>query len=105
MKIRFQTSFNKQFTKLSHDQKLLVRGTIELFSDDPYSNGQRNHPLKNEWKGYHSISVDTDLRLHAKILDDDTALFVAKGTLFRHIPETCDYWFLQPISITRPEFI
>ncbi len=39
----------------------------------------RNHPLKKEWKGYRSITVDADLRLHFKILIDNTALFVAVG--------------------------
>jgi len=79
MRIRFQKSFSKQFSKLSNTQKQLVKDTIELFSDNPYDDSLRNHPLKEEWKNYRSISVNTDIRLHFKILSDDTALFVAVG--------------------------
>lgn len=79
MRIRFQKSFNKQFSKLSNTQKQFVNDTIELFSDSPYSDSLRNHPLRQEWKGYRSITVEADLCLHFKILNDDTALFVAVG--------------------------
>ncbi len=80
MKIRFHKSFSKQFKQLSKSQKELVKGALETFEEDPYHDSLRNHPLKKEWKGYHSITADTDLRLHFRMLDDDTALFVAAGS-------------------------
>lgn len=79
MRIRFQKSFNKQFVKLSRTQKQLVKDTIELFSGNPHDKSLRNHPLKDKWYGYRSVSAD-DLRLHYKELSDNTTLFVAVGS-------------------------
>ncbi len=80
MRIRFQKSFNKQFVKLSKIQKQHTKDTIELFSSDPHDKSLRNHPLKDKWLGYRSVSADDDLRLHYKELSDNTILFVAVGS-------------------------
>jgi addiction module RelE/StbE family toxin len=80
MKIRFQRSFSKQFTKLSIAQKKSIKDTLEIFGEDPYHDSLRNHPLKDEWRGYYSISASDDLRLPYKVIYDETALFVAVGT-------------------------
>jgi addiction module RelE/StbE family toxin len=80
MRIRFQKSFNNQFRPLSKYQKQLVKDILEVFGEDPYHDSLRNHPLKDEWTGYNSIAADADLRLHYRLLDDSTALFVALGS-------------------------
>ncbi len=80
MKVRFQKSFTNQFKKLPEIQKQLVTDTIELFTKNPMYESLRNHPLKDMWVNYRSITADSDLRLHYRIVDKDTTLFVAVGT-------------------------
>lgn len=80
MKIIFQRSFTDQFTKLPKPQKQPVKEAIELFTDNPMHESLRNHPLREQWANYRSITADTDLRLHYRVIDKDTALFVAVGT-------------------------
>jgi addiction module RelE/StbE family toxin len=80
MKVRYQKSFTEQFTKLSKDQKLLVKEAIELFIEDPMHGSLRNHPLRGIWASYRSISADVDLRLHYRVVSEDVVLFVAVGT-------------------------
>jgi addiction module RelE/StbE family toxin len=80
MKVKFQESFTKQFKRISKQQKQLVSDTIELFAEDPMHDSLRNHPLKDKWISYRSISVDDDLRLHYRVIDKGTALFVVVGT-------------------------
>ena len=80
MKIRYNKRFTEQFAVLSKMQKQLVKDTVELFAEDPNNDSLRNHPLKDEWIKYRSISADDDLRLHYRVIDNDTSLFVAVGT-------------------------
>ena len=80
MKVKFQQNFTNQFKELSKTQKRLLADTIELFTEDPMHNSLRNHPLKDKWVNYRSITADGDLRLHYRLIDKDTALFVAVGT-------------------------
>jgi addiction module RelE/StbE family toxin len=80
MKVKFQKSFTNQFKKLSKTQKQLVTDTIKLFTEAPMQDTLRNHPLKDRWLNYRSITADDDLRLHYRVINEDTALFVAVGT-------------------------
>ena len=80
MNIDYSKSFDKQFAKLSKLEKQLAVDTIELFIEDPFSDDLRNHPLKDKWVNYRSITVTDDLRLHYRVIKKDTALFVAVGT-------------------------
>jgi addiction module RelE/StbE family toxin len=80
MNIDYSQSFDRQFAKLSKLQKQLAIDTIELFIDNPFNDGLRNHPLKDRWVNYRSITADDDLRLHYRIIKKDAALFVAAGT-------------------------
>ena len=79
MTIRFQKSFAEQYKKLSKLQKQLVNEAIELFEEDAMHEALRNHPLKQEWNNYRSITADKDLRLHYRIVNEDIALFAAVG--------------------------
>lgn len=80
MKVRFQQSFTKQFIKLSKSQKQLVIDTIELFVESPMHDSLRNHPLRDKWTNYRSITAGDDLRLHYRTINKTTALFVAVGS-------------------------
>jgi addiction module RelE/StbE family toxin len=79
MKVKFQKSFTKQFTKLSNVQKQIAIDAIELFTENAMHDSLRNHPLRDKWINYRSITADDDLRLHYRVIDKDTALFVAVG--------------------------
>ena len=72
--------FNKQFAKLPKVQKERLEKTIFLFRNEPHHPDLYNHPLTGEWKGHRSISFGGDWRAHFKIIDKETALFVAVGT-------------------------
>lgn len=80
MKIQFQKSFTEQFSKLPKSQKRLVKDALELFGENPAHESLRNHPLRDKWSNYRSITADVDLRLHYRIMNEDTVLFVAVGT-------------------------
>lgn len=80
MTTKFSEAFNRQFAKLEPIQKQLVIAAIELFIDHPEHKSLRNHPLGEEWAGWYSISAYHDLRLQFRMLDGNTAFFVAMGT-------------------------
>lgn len=79
MRIRFQKSFTAHFTKLTDIQKQHVKDTLELFTEHPSASSLRDHPLKDKWAGYRSITANKDLRIHYKLLDADTVLLAAVG--------------------------
>jgi addiction module RelE/StbE family toxin len=80
MNINYSKSFDEQCSTLSKMNKSLTRNAIELFIDDAFSKGLRNHPLKGDWINYRSIAANDDVRVHHRIIDKTTALFVAIGT-------------------------
>ena len=80
MKLQYRKSFQQQFSKLPESKKQLVRDALELFGEHPMHDNLRNHPLKDEWADYRSITADDDLRLHYRVISKAIALFVAVGT-------------------------
>jgi addiction module RelE/StbE family toxin len=80
MKVKFQKSFTRQFAKLPIAKKQSVIDAIELFSENPMQDSLRNHPLRDKWVNYRSITADNDLRLHYRVINKETALFVAVGS-------------------------
>lgn len=80
MKLQYRKSFQQQFSRLPESKKQLIRDALELFEEHPTHDSLRNHPLKDEWINYRSITADGDLRLHYRVINKGTALFVAVGT-------------------------
>ena len=80
MNVDFTKAFNKQFEKLPLKQQVQAREAVVLFLQNATAPSLRSHGLKGEWQGYRSITAGGDLRLHLKIIDDDTVLFVAVGS-------------------------
>jgi addiction module RelE/StbE family toxin len=81
MQIQFSSEFDRQFnTRLTGLQKIQTLEALSLFIDDAYHKDLRNHELRSEWKGYRSISIGGDLRLHFKMLNNKFAYFVALGS-------------------------
>ncbi len=80
MKVDFTKTFNKQFEKLPRKRQQHTKSVVKLFLQNTTNPTLRNHALKGEWIGHRSISAGGDLRLHFKIIDNNTVLFVAIGT-------------------------
>lgn len=80
MNIDFTKTFNKQFEKLTEKRQKQVQASVALFLQDTAAPSLRNHALKGEWLGHRSISAGGDFRLHFKVIDENTVLFVAIGT-------------------------
>ena len=80
MKLQYRKSFQQQFSRLPESKKQLARDVLELFERQPMHDSLRNHPLKDKWSNYRSITADDDLRLHYRTINKNTALFVAVGT-------------------------
>jgi addiction module RelE/StbE family toxin len=80
MKVIYQKSFTEQFAKLSKAQKRLAKETIELFIENQTHESLRNHPLRGKWSQYRSITAEDDLRLHYRVVNEDTVLIVAVGS-------------------------
>lgn len=80
MGVDFTKPFNKQFEKLPRKRQEQARAAVALFLEDVADPSLRNHALKGEWLGYRSISAGGDLRIHFKIVNELSVLFVAVGT-------------------------
>jgi mRNA-degrading endonuclease YafQ of YafQ-DinJ toxin-antitoxin module len=78
--VRLSPDFDKNYTfRLTANQQKQVLDTLELFQDEPYNIDLGNHSLGGEWFGHRLISIDGDLRLHFRMIDNHTAYFVAVG--------------------------
>ena len=80
MNVDFTKPFNKQFEKLPRKFQEQAKAAIALFLDDVAAPSLRNHALKGKWIGHRSISAGGDLRLHFKMVNETTVLFVAVGS-------------------------
>lgn len=80
MIIDFHKSFRKQAEKLPPTQKDRLKETLRKFRKNSTDPSLYNHPLTGQWKGYRSISFGSDWRAHYRMVDENTAYFVACGT-------------------------
>lgn len=80
MNIDFSKSFDQQFqSRLNALERQQALEAIELFIEEPFHKDLRNHDLYGKWKGYRSISVGGNLRLHFKVISSNKVLFEAVG--------------------------
>lgn len=79
MKPTYHRSFKKQYKKLPLAQKKRFSQALALFTEKPHHPDLYNHSLAGKWQGHRSISFGGDWRAHYKVVDKDTALFVAVG--------------------------
>jgi addiction module RelE/StbE family toxin len=81
IEVKFSDTFNRHLdTRLTKPQLVKAMDVIYLFIEHPDHPELRNHKLYGKWKGYRSISVEGDLRLHYRILDTDSVIFAAAGS-------------------------
>ena len=78
--VKLHKDFEKQLAKLPKKQRDRAIDAIDLFLDEPMEPSLRNHALKGQWLGYRSISAGGDFRLHFKMIDQNTVLFVVLGS-------------------------
>ena len=76
----YHRNFEKQLAKLPKKQRDRAIDAIEEFLNDPARPSLRVHTLKGKWRGYISISVGGDMRMHFKPVNANKILFVAVGT-------------------------
>ncbi len=80
MIIKLHKDFEKQLAKLPERRNDRVVNALDVFLDEPMEPSLRNHALTGEWAGHRSISAGGNLRMHFKVIDQNTVLFVAVGT-------------------------
>lgn len=80
MNLTYHSKFKKQYKKLLPAQKERLQKALHQFEDNPNHPNLYNHPLTGQWKGYRSIAFGGDWRAHFKLIDENTAFFVACGT-------------------------
>ena len=80
MNIDFHKSFHKQAKDLKPEQKQRLKKALLLFESNPSHLDLYNHSLTGKWKGHLSISFGGDWRMHYRVVDDDSVLFLAVGT-------------------------
>jgi addiction module RelE/StbE family toxin len=77
MKIKAHKLFDKQYSKLRKNEQDRVKNAIKTYLASPKSRQLRIHELKGEWSGFSSMSAGGDIRIHFKIIDENTVLFMA----------------------------
>jgi addiction module RelE/StbE family toxin len=80
MYIEYRNTYKKMFQSLSKDEKALTKEVLELFIENPNHPSLRNHPLDPPLERYRTISVDGDLRILFRMIDNDTVLFLKIGS-------------------------
>ena len=80
MNIDFSKGFNKQFEKLPQKRQEKAREAIKLYLQDTTTPSLRLHALKGEWTSHYSLSAGGDLRIHFRMVDQNSILFVAVGS-------------------------
>ena len=81
MIIDYHKNFDKEFEKLTKNDKIKVVECIELFRKDKFNPKLRNHKLSGKYSNHRSISAGGDLRLHYREKGDKiTIIFVSVGS-------------------------
>lgn len=80
MKIRLHKNFKKKYKKLRESEKKKFKERRDLFLKNPYHPILNNHSLQGEYRGYRSIDITGDLRVHYELVADNMALFITIGT-------------------------
>ena len=72
--------FDKRFRKLRTGEKERFCERRDLFFKNQFDPVLNNHPLHGEYAGWRSIHIGGDLSVIYRLVDADTAHFLAIGT-------------------------
>jgi len=74
------SSFEKQLKKLPKKTKAQVVERLKIFMLDEFSPILNNHKLHGEFKDYHSININGDIRLIYRKIGNHSYYLLAIGT-------------------------
>ncbi len=80
MKILTHRRFDKHFAKLREGERRRFCKRRDLFLKDQFDPILENHPLHGEYAGWRSIHIGGDLSAIYRLIDAETAYFLAIGT-------------------------
>ena len=80
MRVVHHREFDKRYPKLRLGEQEKFKERQALFIINSFDPVLRNHSLHGEYAGYRSIDITGDLRVHYKLLDENTAVFATIGT-------------------------
>jgi addiction module RelE/StbE family toxin len=80
MIIKTTKGFDKQYSKLSEDDKKRYKKRLVVFQTSPYDRQLNNHGLKGKYLGYRSIDVRGDLRALYKVEGNIVIIFAFIGS-------------------------
>jgi addiction module RelE/StbE family toxin len=76
----YSANFSKRYRHIDTTIRESCNERLKLFLAQPFHQLLDNHALKGGWKGYRSINVTGDWRAIFKMVDPETAYFVAIDT-------------------------
>ncbi|PIQ68869.1 MAG: hypothetical protein COV91_01835 [Candidatus Taylorbacteria bacterium CG11_big_fil_rev_8_21_14_0_20_46_11] len=80
MKILTHQRFDKRFVKLREGERRRFFKRRDLFLQDQFDPRLKNHPLHGRYVGWRGIHIGGDLSVIYRLVDADTAYFLAIGT-------------------------
>nr|WP_201783843.1 type II toxin-antitoxin system mRNA interferase toxin, RelE/StbE family [Thermodesulfovibrio aggregans] len=83
IEIGISSSFKRAFKKrLLHDKKLerLFWKKLQVFANNPYEPSLRTHKLSGELEGLWSFSLNYEIRIIFKFLDENRVLLIDIGS-------------------------
>lgn len=80
MKIFTHRQFDKQYKKLRSSERERFQEWRDIFLKNYFDPVLENHPLHGAYLGCRSINVGGDLRAVYRLIDSETAYFIAIGT-------------------------
>ena len=80
MRIILHRNFKKKYKKLREGEQKKFKARRDLFLHNPFDLLLNNHGLSGEYRGYRSIDITGDLRVHYEPVTEDIVMFVTIGT-------------------------
>ena len=79
MEIRFRTSFERDYKKLTPELKNLVEERTKLFIVNPFDSKLKTHKLNGKFADYWGFSIDFKIRVLFRFENSDIAEFYRVG--------------------------
>lgn len=80
MKVLFHVNFKKRYKKLRLNERKQFNARLSIFMESPLAPILNNHALHGKYAACRSINIAGDLRAIYKLIDADTAYFIAIDT-------------------------